>query len=74
MKVAIIGAGCTGLVSARYCLKNNFQCDVYEQTDKIGGIWNYMEKTGLDAYDVPILTSVYKDLRYLNKCTRIILW
>lgn len=63
MKIAIIGAGCAGLVSARYCLKHNLICDLYEQTDKIGGVWNYNEKIGLDDNGVPIHTVMYKDLR-----------
>ncbi|GJQ78390.1 hypothetical protein Trydic_g22216 [Trypoxylus dichotomus] len=63
MKIAIIGAGCAGLVSARYCLKNNLSCVVYEQTDKLGGVWNYTEKTGSEDNGIPIHTVMYEDLR-----------
>ncbi|KAK9704253.1 Flavin-binding monooxygenase-like [Popillia japonica] len=63
MKLAIIGAGCAGLVSARYCLKNDLSCDVFEQTDKLGGVWNYTEKIGVDDDGLPIHTVMYKDLR-----------
>ncbi len=37
-KVAIIGAGPTGLASAFYLLLNGFVVDIYEQKNKVGGM------------------------------------
>lgn len=70
MKVAIIGAGCAGLCSARHCLDNGFQVTVYEQTENIGGIWVYTDQTD-SRDDYRVHPGVYKGLRfvlfYLNK-------
>lgn len=37
--VCVIGAGASGLVAAKHALELNLSVTVYEQTDKIGGIW-----------------------------------
>ena len=38
-KVAIIGAGVAGLTAAKAALEENLQAEVFEKSDKIGGIW-----------------------------------
>lgn len=38
-KVAIIGAGASGLTSAKYALENGLEPVVFEMTDRIGGLW-----------------------------------
>ncbi|MBS0359089.1 MAG: NAD(P)-binding domain-containing protein [Proteobacteria bacterium] len=38
-RIAIIGAGATGLVAAKSALEENLVCDVYESTSDIGGVW-----------------------------------
>ncbi|KAJ4249494.1 monooxygenase [Fusarium torreyae] len=41
-KVAIIGAGPTGIASAKYLIAQGFQdVTIFEQQDHVGGIWNY---------------------------------
>jgi dimethylaniline monooxygenase (N-oxide forming) len=38
-KVAIIGAGRSGLVSAKYALENGLEPHVFEKSSQIGGLW-----------------------------------
>jgi dimethylaniline monooxygenase (N-oxide forming) len=38
-KVAIIGAGRSGLVSAKYALENGLEPHVFERSGEIGGLW-----------------------------------
>ncbi|XP_046579642.1 dimethylaniline monooxygenase [N-oxide-forming] 2-like [Haliotis rubra] len=54
-KVAIIGAGVSGLVAVKSCLEEDLQPTCYEQFDNIGGLWNctkeYREGQGARAYE-----------------------
>ncbi|KAK5649045.1 hypothetical protein RI129_003937 [Pyrocoelia pectoralis] len=62
MKIAIIGAGPSGLVSTKYSLDEGHDIDVYEQSGYIGGTWMYTDKVGLDEYGFPVHSSMYKGL------------
>ncbi|GLV42179.1 Flavin-containing monooxygenase 2 [Carabus blaptoides fortunei] len=64
MHVAIIGAGAAGLASARYVTdpKFAFTCEVFEQTNALGGTWVYTDSTGVDEYGLPVHTSMYHGL------------
>ncbi|XP_022920141.1 senecionine N-oxygenase-like isoform X2 [Onthophagus taurus] len=62
MKVAVIGAGPSGLASARYARANGFDCTVFEQTGRVGGVWNYNERVGVDEEGVRLHSVMYKDL------------
>ncbi|XP_063708783.1 senecionine N-oxygenase-like [Culicoides brevitarsis] len=66
MKVAVIGAGISGLAAAKYCKKANFSVDCFEQTNKIGGTWVYNENTETDKHGLPIHSAMYKNLT-INK-------
>lgn len=44
MKVAIIGAGASGLTAIKCCLDEGLEPVCYERTDEIGGLWNYKEE------------------------------
>ncbi|KAK4884291.1 hypothetical protein RN001_000562 [Aquatica leii] len=59
MKVGVIGGGPSGLVVAKYCIANNFDCDVYEQRSYLGGTWNrnYSDE---DPDDKLIYTKLYQ--------------
>ncbi|XP_031629042.1 senecionine N-oxygenase-like [Contarinia nasturtii] len=63
LNVAIIGAGVTGICSAKHCLAEGHKVTVYEQNEEIGGIWYYTDKIGKDKYGIPIHTSMYQGLR-----------
>ncbi|CAG9766250.1 unnamed protein product [Ceutorhynchus assimilis] len=62
MKIGIVGAGAAGLAALRHSLNSGHECLAFEQTDKIGGTWNYTDQTGLDSYGLPIHSSMYQGL------------
>src|SRR6218665_398559 len=43
MKIAIIGAGASGLPAIKCCLDEGLQPVCFERTDDIGGLWNWQE-------------------------------
>ncbi|XP_067133537.1 flavin-containing monooxygenase 5-like [Centruroides vittatus] len=51
-KVAIIGAGASGLTSIKACKEEGFDIVCYEKTNNIGGLWRYRDE------DVEGLASV----------------
>ncbi|XP_047360680.1 flavin-containing monooxygenase FMO GS-OX5 isoform X3 [Vespa velutina] len=65
MKYAVIGAGAAGLAALRHFASGTYKDEIvcYEKTEEIGGTWVYREETGLDRYNLPIHTSMYKSLR-----------
>uniref|UniRef100_A0A0K0ETL1 Flavin-containing monooxygenase n=1 Tax=Strongyloides stercoralis TaxID=6248 RepID=A0A0K0ETL1_STRER len=48
-KVAIIGAGASGLTSARHALLNNYYPVIFESNNTIGGLWKYKPEKSDDA-------------------------
>lgn len=62
LNVAVIGAGPSGLVSAKYALEHGFKVTVFEQSEEVGGIWVYTDKVK-DKYGNKIHTAMYKGLR-----------
>lgn len=67
MRVAVIGAGVAGLCSTHF-LKKEFpdaEVVIFEATDNVGGTWNYSDATKDDEFNIPMMTSMYKNLRYL---------
>lgn len=42
-KVAIIGAGFSGIYALKYCIKEKLDCTLFEKSNNIGGVWNYKE-------------------------------
>ena len=44
MKVAVIGAGPAGLVSAREAIRHGCDVVVFEAAARIGGVWVYNER------------------------------
>lgn len=63
LNIAIIGAGASGLASARHAIAQGHDVTVYEQGEELGGIWAYTEQIGTDKYGLKIHTAMYKDLR-----------
>ncbi|KAG8436656.1 hypothetical protein GDO86_007667 [Hymenochirus boettgeri] len=43
MKVAVIGAGTSGLTSIKCCLDENLEPVCFERSDDIGGVWRYSQ-------------------------------
>ncbi|RCN47354.1 Flavin-binding monooxygenase-like protein [Ancylostoma caninum] len=48
-RVAIIGAGPSGLPSARHAILYGFEPVVFEMSDKLGGLWNYKPQDSEEA-------------------------
>lgn len=64
IKVAIIGAGVSGIGAARHCSKftDRIVFTVYEQGTHIGGTWIYTPHTKSDEMGQPVHTSMYQNL------------
>ncbi|KAH3798389.1 hypothetical protein DPMN_151988 [Dreissena polymorpha] len=43
MKVAIIGAGASGLTAIKCCLDEGLVPTCYERSEDLGGLWNYKD-------------------------------
>ena len=65
MKVCVVGAGLSGLITLRYLLDKAeyFDITAYEQAGDIGGTWVYTDRVGTDEKGMPLLSSMYRDLR-----------
>ncbi|KFB45947.1 hypothetical protein ZHAS_00013913 [Anopheles sinensis] len=63
-RYCIIGAGPAGLCTARHALAldDNPEVTVFEQTQQIGGLWNYTDNTGQDHNGIDI-TCMYTNLQ-----------
>uniref|UniRef100_A0A0N5C9X5 Flavin-containing monooxygenase n=1 Tax=Strongyloides papillosus TaxID=174720 RepID=A0A0N5C9X5_STREA len=48
-KVAIIGAGASGLTSSRHAILNNYTPVIFESNNSIGGLWKYKPEESEDA-------------------------
>ncbi|XP_040262949.1 flavin-containing monooxygenase 5-like isoform X2 [Bufo bufo] len=55
-KVAVIGAGASGLVAIKCCLEEGLEPTCFERTDDIGGLWRFDEKP--EASRASIYSSV----------------
>lgn len=63
LNIAVVGAGASGLCIAKYSLSAGHQVTIYEQTEQLGGTWNYTDAVGRDDIGLDIHTSMYRDLR-----------
>ena len=64
-RVAVIGAGVSGLCAARHCSKfpNQISVTVYEQGVTIGGTWICTPNTETDDVGLPVHSSMYENLQ-----------
>jgi dimethylaniline monooxygenase (N-oxide forming) len=62
-KVAVIGAGASGLCSAKRCLEAGLSVTVFEKSDVVGGTWVYTDNVGKDEHGYEVHTSMYQGLR-----------
>ncbi|KAI7746876.1 hypothetical protein M8C21_018037 [Ambrosia artemisiifolia] len=69
LNVAVIGAGVSGLVTARELLRQNHRVTVFEKSNQIGGTWVYNDQVevdnclDLDPNRTIVHSSIYKSLR-----------
>lgn len=57
LKIAVIGAGPSGLCSAKNALDYGHDVTVYEQNSEVGGLWVYTDEFGATVH-----SSIYKGL------------
>lgn len=62
LKIAVIGAGPSGLCAAKHALDYKYEVQVFERTPQIGGTWIYTDQVGNDEFGLPVHTSMYKGL------------
>lgn len=64
-RVAVIGCGAAGLAALRHLAARSgmFQPMGFEQSSGVGGTWRYTEQVGTDQYGLPIMSSMYKNLK-----------
>ncbi|XP_031634190.1 dimethylaniline monooxygenase [N-oxide-forming] 5-like [Contarinia nasturtii] len=62
LKIAVIGAGASGLAAAKNAIEQGHIVDVFEKTGQLGGIWYYTDDIGFDEYEVEIHTPMYNQL------------
>ena len=66
--VAVIGAGAAGLVAGKELAELGHRVQIFEQSDSLGGVWNYTDRTendrvGLDPARRRVHGSMYANLR-----------
>lgn len=59
-RIAIIGAGPSGLCCAKNALDFGNNVVVYEMNSSVGGLWIYTDQTGHDEFGIPIHSTMYK--------------
>lgn len=66
LNAVVIGAGISGLSSAKHLLAQGYNVTIYEQASEIGGTWFYTNQTGKDMYGVKIHSAMYQGLKYVT--------
>ncbi|XP_051003672.1 dimethylaniline monooxygenase [N-oxide-forming] 4 [Acomys russatus] len=63
-KVAVIGAGVSGLSSIKCCLDENLEPTCFERSDDFGGLWKFSEisKDGMTRVYRSLVTNVCKEM------------
>ncbi|XP_043820250.1 dimethylaniline monooxygenase [N-oxide-forming] 4-like isoform X2 [Dromiciops gliroides] len=63
-RVAIIGAGVSGLTSIKCCLEEGLEPTCFERSDDIGGLWKFTETSGHGKAQVykSLVTNVNKEM------------
>lgn len=71
-RIAIIGAGPSGLAAAKYLLAENVfdTVDVYEQQDEVGGVWYYTPSANEDVSVPQITPPAYPDRPTWSKSSK----
>lgn len=62
-KIAVIGAGVSGLLAIKYSKQLSLDVTCFEQTNDTCGVWCYSETAGLDKNGIKVHSAMYKNLR-----------
>lgn len=62
MKICVIGAGGAGLIAIKHSLTFGCEVTAFEQTDKVGGLWNFTDETEFDKNGIEVHSSLYENL------------
>lgn len=63
LNVCVIGAGASGIGSAKYSLAYGYNVTIFEQAEELGGIWWYTDQVGKNQYGVNVHSPMYEGLR-----------
>lgn len=63
LNIAVIGAGPSGLCSAKHAIAQGHKVTIYEQLDDVGGVWIYSDEVGKNKYGLNVHSSLYQELR-----------
>lgn len=63
LNIAVIGAGPSGIISAKNAIDQGHNVTIFEKTGTLGGVWYFTEKTDKDEYGVEIHSPMYRYLR-----------
>ncbi|XP_069107793.1 senecionine N-oxygenase-like isoform X2 [Argopecten irradians] len=63
-RVAVIGAGISGLATLRNLLSSDrkYIPTCFDRGSDVGGVWLYNENTHTDEYGMPVFSNMYRDL------------
>lgn len=61
--IAVIGAGASGLTSAKNAIAEGYDVTIYEQGEELGGVWVYSDEVGKGKYGLNVHSVMYKGLR-----------
>ncbi|CAH2311806.1 dimethylaniline monooxygenase [N-oxide-forming] 2 isoform X1 [Pelobates cultripes] len=63
-RVAIIGAGCSGLAAIKCCLEEGLEPTCFEKSEDIGGLWRYTEtvEEGRASIYSSVVTNTSKEM------------
>lgn len=53
-RVAIVGAGVSGLASIKCCLEEGLEPTCFERSDDLGGLWRFTVSRGFTCFYLPI--------------------
>lgn len=68
MKVAVIGAGESGLTSIKCCLDEGLEPVCFEKTNDIGGLWNYIVSFNVSMTNQTmfVIKSIFTSMQQKN--------
>lgn len=63
LNIAVIGAGASGLCTAKHADQRGLNVTIYEQAEVLGGTWHYTDTVGKDKYGINVHTSMYQGVK-----------